>query len=58
MTQNGLENDQKNSHRQTTDNLTESLHQQTLTVEHDPNMDEYDRIYINKKIINQTNMNG
>ena len=30
-------------------NLTESLHQQTLIVEHDPNVDEYDRIYINKK---------
>ena len=38
--------------------LTERLHQRTLTVEHDRNMDEYDRIYINKKIIKMTNMNG
>ena len=29
-------------------NLTERLHRLTLTVEHDRNMDEYDRKYINK----------
>ena len=37
-------------------NLTERLHRRTLTVEHDRNMDEYDRKYINKKIIKTTNM--
>ena len=39
-------------------NLIERLHQQTLTVEHDQNMDEYDQKYINNKIIKTTNMNG
>ena len=29
-------------------NLTERLHRRTLTVEHDRNMDEYDRKYIFK----------
>ena len=29
--------------------LTERLQRQTLTVEHDCNMDEYDQKYINKK---------
>ena len=38
-------------------NLTERLHRRTLTVEHDQNMDEYDRKYL-KKIIKTTNMNG
>ena len=27
-------------------NLTERLHRQTLTVEHDQNMDKYDRKYM------------
>ena len=31
-------------------NLTERLHQRTLTMEHHRNMDEYDRKYINKKV--------
>ena len=29
-------------------NLTERLHRRTLTVEHDQNMDEYDRKYLKK----------
>ena len=39
-------------------NLTERLHRRTFTIEHDRNMDEYDRKCINKKIIKTTNMKG
>ena len=39
-------------------NLTKRLHRRTLTVEHDRNMNEFDRKFINKKIIKTTNVNG
>ena len=45
MTENGLEYDQKKIHTDEREcwNLTERLHRRTLTVEHDRNMDEYER---------------
>ena len=50
MTENGLEYDQKiHTDKHEPWNLTERLHRWTLTVEHDQNMDEYDRKYIFKK---------
>ena len=38
-------------------NLNVRLYRRTLTIEHDGNMDEEDRKYINTKIIKTTNMN-
>ena len=37
--------------------MAKNSHRQTLTLEHDQNMDEFDRQYINKKIIKTTNLN-
>ena len=49
MTKNGLEYDKKNyTDKRERWYLTERLHRRTLTVEHDQNMDEYDKKYINK----------
>ena len=60
MTENGLEYDLKKIHTNEHEcwNLTERLHRRTLTVEHDRNMNEFDRKFINKKIIKTTNVNG